>query len=175
VDAGDPLLINDEDDAGESHERCSDEDGSAAGDGGPVGIFAAKSLAHTDGGGGSDAERNHVGKGNGVERDLMRGKWNRAEARDERSDGGEDSALKSELKRGGNAERDQLPDAAQIQIHRSLQQFGAMFSVVPEKITDQDSSHVDAGDGGGPAGANRAHGGESPFAVNEQPVEHGVD
>src|SRR5689334_5794790 len=101
----------------------------------------------------------------------MRGEWNRAEPRDECSDGGEHSTLKRELNRRGNAQRDQLPDAAQIQIHRSFEEFGAMFAVVPEKIADQDAGHIDAGNGGGPAGAYRAHGGESPLAVNEQPVE----
>src|SRR5262249_44796736 len=105
----------------------------------------------------------------------MRGERDGTETCDERSHGSENSALERELARGGNTERDEAADARQVHINGSFEQLGAVFVVVPEKIADQDSSHVHARDGGGPAGANGAHGGEAELAVDEQPVEDGVD
>ena len=54
------------------------------------GIAAADGLADANGGGGGDAERNHVSESDGVEGDLVAGEGDGAEAADERCDQGED-------------------------------------------------------------------------------------
>lgn len=175
VDASDPLRNGEQDDACEGHKGCADEYGGAARDGGSARILSTEGLANANCGGGSDAERDHVGEGDGIERDLVRGERDGPQASDERRDGGEDSAFERELHRGGNAERDEAANAREVHIDRSFEKFRAVLVVVPEKIADEDRSHVDAGDGGGPAGADGAHGGKAEFAVDEKPVEDGVD
>src|SRR5262249_54073580 len=153
----------------------ADENGGAAGNGGSARVLAAEGLANANCGGRSDPERDHVREGDGVERNLMRGERDSSEARDERGGGGEDSTFERELHSGGNAERDEAADAWQVYIDRSLEKFGTVLVVVPKKIADEDGGHVDAGDGRGPAGTDSAHGGKAEFAVDEQPVEDGVD
>ena len=56
----------------------------------PSGIAAAEGLADANGGGGREAERNHVGESDGVESDLVAGLSDGAETRDERGDQSED-------------------------------------------------------------------------------------
>ena len=50
-----------------------------------------------------------------------------------------------------------------------------MLAVVPEQIGDQHARHIDASNCGGPAGADRAHRGRAPFAVDQNPIEDSVD
>src|SRR5262249_60888630 len=119
--------------AGKGQERSADDDGGAARHGRAVRILAPESLADADGGCGGNTERNHVGERHGVERDLMRGERNGAEARDERGDGGKDPALERELHGRGNAERDEAADASEVHVYGSLEQLSAVLVVVPEK------------------------------------------
>ena len=139
------------------------------------GIFAADGLADANGGGGRNSQRDHVGERDGVERDLMAGERHGAEARDQGGDHGEDSALERELNGGRIAEGDEAANAREINVDGSFEQIGAMAAVVPQEIDDQDGGHVQARDGGGPAGADGAHGGRSPVSVNKNPVADGVD
>src|SRR5207249_5517658 len=50
-----------------------------------------------------------------------------------------------------------------------------MPPVVPKKIADEHSRQIHARNRGGPAGAHDTHRGGTPFAVDENPVEEGVD
>src|SRR5436309_16049477 len=50
-----------------------------------------------------------------------------------------------------------------------------MPPVVPKKIADEHSREIPARNRGGPAGAHDTHRGGTPFAVEENPVEEGVD
>src|ERR1051326_6148244 len=175
VDAGDPARDDQEDDAGKSHESSADEDGGASGGACSARIFSSKSLTDADGGGGRNPQRNHVSESHGVERDLMGGERDRAEFRNECSDGGEDACFESELHGGRNAEGDKLLDAAKIDVDGSFQKLGVVLTVVPEEIANQDSSHVNARNGGGPTGTDGAHGPKSPFPVDQNPVEESVD
>src|SRR5260221_379660 len=73
VDAGDVLRENDEDDAHDGHEGGGQEDGGVACELGAGEIAASDCLADANGRGGGNAERNHVGEGDSVERDLVAG------------------------------------------------------------------------------------------------------
>ena len=110
---------------------------------GADGIFATDGLADANGGGGGDAERNHVGEGDSVQRDLVAGERHGTEARDQRGDQCEDAALERELHGGGKAESDETADARKIDVDGRLEQFGAMAAVVPEQIADEDGGHVE--------------------------------
>ncbi len=99
-------------------------------------IFAAEGLADADGGSGGDAERNHEGEGDGVERDLMAGEWDGAETRDECGDESEDADFHGDLHGGGNAESEEMANALKIEFNGSFEEVGVVPMVVPEEIDD---------------------------------------
>ncbi len=66
-------------------------------------------------------------------------------------------------------------DAGKINVYRRLQEYGAVLAVVPKQINDEHERHVAAGDSGRPAGADRTHIREAPFAVNQNIVAEGID
>ena len=76
---------------------------------------------------------------------------------------------------GGQAEGDEPANTYEVDVDGSLQQFGAMPAVVPEKVAHEHEGQVDAGNGGGPAGTDHAHRRGAPLAVDEYPIEKGVD
>ena len=175
VDAGDVLREHDEDDAHYGHEGGAEEDGSVSGAAGAGEIAASDGLADANGGGGRDAEGNHVGESDGVERDLVAGEGNGAKTRDQGGDGGEDGDFGGHLHSGGKAEGDEPTDAREIRARRCSTHFGVVARVVPEKKNDQDGGQVGARDGGGDAGADYAEHGKTPVAEDEEIVAEDID
>ena len=175
VDAGDVARENEEDDAHEGHEGGTEEDGGVTGVAGGERFAAADGLADANGSGGREAERNHVGEGDGVERDLMTGLGNGAETGDERSDQSEDADFGGKLNRGGKTESDELADAVEVGVHGSFEEFGFVAGVVPEEIEDEDQREIGARDAGGDAGTGDAEGRASELAVDEDVVANEVD
>ena len=114
VDTGDILREDEKDDAHAGHEGGAEEDGGVAGVARAGEIAASDGLADADGGGGRDAERDHVGERDSVESDLVTGEWNGAEARDERGDGGKDADFGGHLESGREAEGEEAADARGI-------------------------------------------------------------
>jgi len=80
VDAGDVLREDEEDDAHAGHEGGAEENGRVAGKAGAGEITAPDGLTYADGGGGRNAERDHVGEGDGVDGDLVTGERDGTEA-----------------------------------------------------------------------------------------------
>ncbi len=156
VDVGDEARKDEEDDAHAEHEAGAKEDGGVAGIARGGRIAAADGLAYANGSGGRDAKRNHVGKGDGVESDLMAGERDGAEARDERGDEGEDGDFGGHLQGGGKTKSEETADALEIGISRSFEEIGAMAVVVPEKIGDEEKAEVRARECGSQAGAGDA-------------------
>ena len=154
VNARDVFRKDEKDNAHAGHESGAKKDGCVSGIARARKIAATDSLAYTDGGGGRDTERNHVGEGDGVERDLMAGEGNSAETRDERGDGGEDADFGGELDAGGETEADEAADACEIRSEFHFAQAGMIVRIVPEEIKDEDGGQIGAGDDGGDAGAD---------------------
>src|SRR5437879_4207273 len=50
-----------------------------------------------------------------------------------------------------------------------------MFLVIPEQVANEDGRKIDAGEGGGPTGADGSHRGRTKPSVDEKPVANGVD
>src|SRR5579883_1326759 len=155
--------------------RKHQEHGGVAGFAGGDRFAAADGLAHADGSRGRDAERNHVREGDGVESDLVTGEGDGAEASDESGGERENADFKGDLNGRGQAEEDEAPNADEINVHGSFEQLGAVAAVVPKQIADKDERQIHAGKRGGPPGTDDAHGRSAPFAVDENPVEEGVD
>ncbi len=170
IDAGDVLGNDEKDDAHARHEGGAEEDGGVAGVARAGEVAASDGLAHANGSGGGDAEGNHVSEGDGVERDLMAGKGNGAEAGDKGGDSGEDADFGSELDGGGKAEINQAAHAGEVGNKRRAAKAGVVVSVVPEKKDNQHRSKVGAGNGGGDAGADNPEPGESEVAEDEDIV-----
>jgi len=175
IDAGDEAREDEESDAHAGHEGSTEEDGSVASVTSSERIAAADGLAYTDGGSGGDAERNHVGEGDGVESDLVAGEGNGAETADERGDHGEDADFGGELQGSGQAEGNEPADALDIDFDRSFQEVGAMAMVVPEQVADENKGEVGARDSGGPTGAGDTKGRHAEFAEDEDVVAEEVD
>ena len=175
VDAGDETREDEEREAHAGHEGGAKENGGVARIASAERIAAADGLTDANGGGGGDAERNHVGEGDGVESDLVAGERDGSEARDERSDEGEDADFGGELQRRRQAKGNEATDALDIDFDGSFQQVGAVAMVVPEKIADENEGEVGAGDGRGPAGAGNAKGGEAELAKDEDVIAEEVD
>ena len=106
VKASDVAGEGEQDDAHGGHEGGTEDDGGVACVARVDGRTAAEGLADADGGGGREAERNHVGEGDGVESDLVAGLGDGAETGDEGSDESEYADFSGELECGGKAERD---------------------------------------------------------------------
>ena len=136
VEAGNVTREEEEHDAHGGHEGGAEEDGGVASVTRGDGITAAKGLADTDGSGGSEAERNHVGEGDGVESDLMAGLGDGPKTRDERRDKSENGDFGGELERGGKAESDEQADAGEVGLDGSFEELGFVACVVPEQIND---------------------------------------
>ena len=175
VDAGNVLREDEKNDAHEGHERGAEQDGGVAGVARAGEIAASDGLADANGGGGRDAEGNHVGESDGVERDLVAGEGNGAKTGDQGGDGGEDGDFGGHLHSGGKAECDEPTDAREIRARRCSTHFGVVARVVPEKKNDQDGGQVGARDGGGDAGADYAEHGKTPVAEDEEIVAEDVD
>ncbi len=79
------------------------------------------------------------------------------------------------MKGSGVTESEQAANARKVDVDWSFQQVGAMAVVVPQEIDDEHGGHVQARECSGPPGADGAHGGRAPFAVDEHPVADGVD
>src|SRR5882762_8424308 len=50
-----------------------------------------------------------------------------------------------------------------------------MFLVIPEQVANEDGRKIDAGEGGGPTGADGSHRGRTKPSIDEKPVANGVD
>ncbi len=137
-EAGNVAGKDEQGDAHAEHETGAKNDGGVACEAGGSGFTAADGLANANGGGGGDAERNHVSEGDGVEGDLVRGQGNGTEASNERSDEGEDGDFGGELKGGGKTESYELADALEIGQDGSFEEFGFVARVVPQKIANED-------------------------------------
>ena len=83
VDAGDVARENQKSHAHARHEGGAEENGGVAGIAGAGRIPASDGLADANSGGRRNTERNHVSEGNGIESDLVRGKRDGAQTRDE--------------------------------------------------------------------------------------------
>jgi hypothetical protein len=81
VDASDVAWENEKSHAHAGHEGGTKKNGGVARIASAGRVAAADGLANADGGGGRNTEGHHVGKGDGVESDLMRGKRDGAETR----------------------------------------------------------------------------------------------
>ena len=175
VDAGDVAREDEEDDAHEGHEGSAEEDGSVTGVAGGQRVAAADGLTDANGGGGREAKGNHVGEGDGVERDLMAGLGNGAETGDERSDQSEDTDFGGELNRGRKTESDELADTVEVRVNGSFEELGFVAGVVPEEIDNEDEREIGARDAGGDAGTGDAEGRAAELAVDEDIVADEVD
>ena len=175
VEKSDLAAKNEKCDGHAEHEERAEPDGGGACASRAGTILTAEGLSNADGCGGREAERNHVGKRDGVERDLVASLRDGAEARDQRSGEGEDAYFGGELAGGGNAESEKMADAAEVDVDWSVAKFGVMAVVVPEEIADEKDGEVGARDGGGDAGASDAESGSAEFAVDEDPVADEVD
>src|SRR5208337_1440560 len=114
VDACDEARKHQERHAHAGHERGTKEDGGAARIASALWIAAADGLSNADSGSGGDAERNHIGEGDGVESDLVAGERNGSQPCDERGDKGEDTDFGGELQCRGQAEGNEAADALDI-------------------------------------------------------------
>ncbi len=175
VNARDVFRKNEKNDAHAGHEGGAQKDGCVSGIARARKIAAADGLAYTDCGGGRDTEGNHVGEGDGVERDLMAGQGNSAETRDERGDGGEDADFGGELDAGGETEADEAADACEIRSEFHFAQAGMIVRIVPEEIKDEDGGQIGAGDDGGDAGADDTELWKAEVAEDEGVVAEEVD
>src|SRR5260221_4110137 len=50
-----------------------------------------------------------------------------------------------------------------------------MTAVIPKEVPDENESHVEASERGGPSGTDQTHGWGSPLAVDEHPIEEKID
>ena len=82
VDAGDVFRKDEQNDAHGGHEGGAEEDGGVACAAGSGKIAASDGLADANGRGGRDTQGDHVGEGDGVERDLVAGERYGAQASD---------------------------------------------------------------------------------------------
>ena len=175
VDASDVAWENEKSHAHASHKGGTKKNGGVARIASAGWVAAADGLADADGGGGRDSEGHHVGEGDGVESDLVRGKRNGAETRNERGDQSKDADFRRELKRGWETKSDQAADALQVGLHRGLEKFGFVPRVVPEEVGHEDKREVGAGDSGGDTRTGDAESGEAQFAEDEGVVTQDVD
>jgi len=121
IETGDVAREDEKDDAHAGHEGGAKEDRGVACIARSDGIAPAEGLADANGRSGSEAEGNHVGEGDGVQGDLMSGLGHGTESRNQGSYEGEDADLGGLLKGGGKAEGDELADAIQVGLDRSLE------------------------------------------------------
>ena len=140
-----------------------------------IGLSASDGVAHANGGSGGNAQRDHIGEGNGVERNLVARKSDGSQAADKGGGESEDADFQGDLNGCGKPQRDKAADASEVNIDRSLEQLGAVTAIVPEQIADEYDCQIQAGNGCGPARTHHAHRGSAPFAVDENPIEEGVD
>jgi len=91
VDARDVLREDEKHNTHAKHKWSAKEDGGVAGIFGAGKIAASDGLPNPHGRGGRDAQRNHVGEGDSVERNLVARERNGPEAWNERSDSGKDA------------------------------------------------------------------------------------
>src|ERR1017187_3174884 len=110
VKAGDPAGHEGKRQTGGAHESGAEQQGSPAGDGDAVRGLPADSVADPDGGGRTDAERDHVGDGDDVDGDAVRGERDLVEAGGHDGDGTEDGAFDENLHGGGESEGEQAAD-----------------------------------------------------------------
>ncbi len=175
VNAGDVLREDEKDEAHDGHERGAEQDGGVAGEACADEIAATDRLADADGGGGRDAEGNHVGEGDGVESDLVAGKRDGAETGDQRGNGCEDGDFGGHLHGSGKTQGNKAADAIEVGAKRGFAHVGLVSRVVPEKKNDEDRGEVGARDGGGDAGADDTEHGKSPVAEDEEIVAEEID
>jgi len=175
VDPGDIAREDKQGNAHGRHEGGAENDGSVAGVARSDRIAAADGLADTNGGGGGKAEGNHVREGDSIERDLVAGLCDGAQARDESCNQSEDSNFRGELESRGEAKSDEFSNACEIGLHGSFEKFGFVARVIPEKIRDKNESEISAGDAGGDAGAGDAISRKAEFAKDENVVSSKID
>ena len=175
VDAGDVARKNEQGDAHAEHEACTKNDRSVTSETSGGGFSASDGLSDADGSGRGDAEGNHVGEGDGVEGDLVGGERDGAEARDERSDCGEDGDFGGELQGSGKSKGNELADTLKIGLNGRFEQLCFVARVVPEEIADQDRSEIGARDRSGPSRAGDTERRESEFAEDEEIVSEKID
>ena len=175
IEASDHARKDEKRDGHGEHEECAKGNGGVASAGGGVRILAAEGLSNADSGGGRDAQGNHVGEGDGVERDLMAGLGDGPEACDQGGGKGEDADFGGELTSGGNAECEKMTNAAKVDVDGSVEKIGVMAAVVPEEVAEEKSREISAGDCGGDTGAGNAQGRQTELAVDEDPIAGEVD
>ena len=113
----------------------------------------------------------------------MPGERKRAEGGDEGSDGGEDGNFDEDLRAGGGAEAEELAKMLELDAAGGLEQAVAVAAVGLQDGDEQHGHEVEAGEAGGPGGADDSVGGdvqrvgaEAPVvAVDEDPVADEVD
>ena len=157
-----------------AHEAGAKQHGGPASAAGGVGIAASEALSDADRCGGADAQRNHVSEADRIQRDLMAGERNGAEARDQRGSNREDAYFQTELRRGGKTKPYQFAEAPGIRQARGVTQTGFVAVVVIQRIGQQHEHHVGTGEAGGPSGADGAHGRKAEMAVNQRPIPQQV-
>src|SRR5579859_576540 len=132
VSAGNPAGNDEEDYAHAGHERSTKQDGGTAGVYGSPRILAPDGLANTDRGSGRNTERNHVSERDGVQGNLMASERDGAEPADQRRYQGKDADLKCDLHGCRESESKEAAYAAQLGLHGSVEQTGAVAPVIPE-------------------------------------------
>jgi len=167
VEARDVARENEQNDAHGGHEGGAENDGGVARIARGFRIAATEGLTDTDGSGRGEPEGNHVGKGDGVERDLVAGLRDGAETRDESCDRSEDRDFGGELESGREAENDELADAGEIRLDGRFEQVSFVMRVVPEKVDHEDKGEIGTGDAGRDARTGDAEGREAKIAEDK--------
>ena len=175
VNAGNDVREDEEDGAHGGHEGGAEKDGGIARVACVDGRAATEGLANSDSCGGREAERNHVGEGDGVQGDLVTSLGHGAESSDEGSDQGEDADFGGDLNCRGKAEGDELADTREIGLEGSVEELRFVAGVVPEEIEDEDQGQIAAGDARGDARASDAVSVETELAEDEDVVADEVD
>ncbi len=201
-EVGDAGGDGEEEDGGAEHEGGTDGDtapagGSCVGECGGAGADATDGVADADGGGGGDGEGHHEGGGGALQGDLVAGEGELAEGGDERGDKGEDGDFDEDGGADGEAEEEELAEVLELEppwqpsavaggpgnTARDAAEAVGVFAVEVPEGEGEDQHEVEAGEAGGPGGADDSVGGDVEWvagdvegvAVDEEPVGCGVD
>ena len=175
VDPGDITWKDEENNAHGGHKGGAQNDGRIASIACANRVAAADGLTNTDSSGGGQAQWNHVGECDGVERDLMAGLDHGAEARDQSGHEGKNGNFSGELKCSGKAKGNQFTDTVEVGPDGCLQELGLVVGVVPEQINDENEGEIGAGKARSDAGACDTVGRKAKFAEDQNVVSGEVD
>ena len=176
--SGDGVRKEEEDGREGGHTGCSEEDGGPSGCGGFMRGFAADGLPDANGCRGGDGEGHHEGEAGAVEGDLVAGEREWAHGSDEEGDQAKDGDLNEDMGSGGGSQECEAGEAGALNVaEHSAEAVVVLVLDSPDGYCNEEGE-VDAGDGGGEAGAGdsecRDVDGTPTVAIDEEPVTEDV-